>query len=138
MHQKAATPIDQIIGARIRARRLAVGISQEKLAAALGLTFQQIQKYEKGVNRVTAGRLVAIAQVLGAPVDAFFDLDRSPIDAVFLEDADLHQLLMVYAHLPDHKKELVQQLCADLARIDSGRVDEDDEDRSHPRSYQLQ
>lgn len=70
--QKSPTEIDRHIGKRIRARRIAMGISQEKLGDLLGLTFQQVQKYEKGVNRVGASRLLNIAQILGVEIEYFF------------------------------------------------------------------
>jgi len=66
-------PLDAEIGRRIRTRRLQFGISQSKLANNLGITFQQVQKYEKGTNRVTAGRLQRIADTLDVPVAFFFD-----------------------------------------------------------------
>jgi transcriptional regulator with XRE-family HTH domain len=69
---RSATAIDGVIGERIRARRLEIGMSQEKLADAIGVTFQQIQKYEKGVNRVAASTLFAIAQALDAKLVSFF------------------------------------------------------------------
>lgn len=65
--------IDAFVGRRIRERRLKLGLSQVQLADGLGLTFQQVQKYEKGGNRVGAGRLYALAQVLDVPVSYFFD-----------------------------------------------------------------
>lgn len=71
--QKSPNETDRHIGKRIRLRRIAIGMSQEKLGDALGLTFQQIQKYEKGVNRVGAGRLLDIARILGVDVIYFFD-----------------------------------------------------------------
>jgi transcriptional regulator with XRE-family HTH domain len=72
-------PIDVEVGARIRARRVSLGISQTALAKALGLTFQQVQKYERGVNRVSASKLYETAQVLQAPVTHFFEgLDGEP------------------------------------------------------------
>ncbi|MFC0284517.1 helix-turn-helix domain-containing protein [Camelimonas abortus] len=70
---KARNPIDQYVGSRVRMRRMLAGISQEKLGEALGVTFQQIQKYEKGANRIGASRLHQIAQVLGVPVSFFYD-----------------------------------------------------------------
>src|SRR5262245_56571422 len=70
---KAPKLTDKYVGARVRMRRLMVGMSQEKLAAALGLTFQQVQKYENGTNRIGASRLQAIAQSLQVPVAFFFD-----------------------------------------------------------------
>src|SRR5208283_3836206 len=73
MAKKAPNPIDKYVGSRVRMRRMMLGMSQEKLAGALGLTFQQIQKYEKGTNRISASRLQAISQILDAPVHFFFD-----------------------------------------------------------------
>jgi transcriptional regulator with XRE-family HTH domain len=77
---KAATPvmrnpnpIDRHVGSRVRMRRMIVGISQGKLGEALGLTFQQVQKYEKGTNRIGASRLQHIARVLGVPIEFFFE-----------------------------------------------------------------
>ena len=61
MQKKSPNQVDRHIGSRVRARRLMLGMSQEKLADALGLTFQQVQKYEKGVNRIGAGRLLHLA-----------------------------------------------------------------------------
>ena len=66
-------PVDGHVGARVRLRRMLMGISQEKLGEQLGLTFQQVQKYEKGVNRISASRLFDLAQVLNVPVQFFFD-----------------------------------------------------------------
>jgi len=65
--------VDAHVGRRIRLRRTLLGMSQEKLAEALGLTFQQVQKYEKGVNRVGASRLFDLARVLEVPIGYFFD-----------------------------------------------------------------
>jgi transcriptional regulator with XRE-family HTH domain len=67
-----ADPIDLAIGSRLRLRRLAMGFSQETLARALGITFQQIQKYERGTNRIFASRLFHLARVLRVPVSYFF------------------------------------------------------------------
>lgn len=66
-------PIDVRVGSRIRLRRMLLGISQEKLASALGLTFQQVQKYERGTNRVGASRLFHLSQILQVPVNFFFE-----------------------------------------------------------------
>jgi transcriptional regulator with XRE-family HTH domain len=73
MASKAPDPIDKYVGSRIRMRRIMLGMSQEKLGDALGLTFQQIQKYEKGTNRVGASRLQQIAEVLQVPVAFMFE-----------------------------------------------------------------
>jgi transcriptional regulator with XRE-family HTH domain len=69
--KKIPNPIDIYVGSRIRMRRMMIGMSQEKLGSALGLTFQQVQKYEKGTNRVSASRLQQISTALGV-VPAFF------------------------------------------------------------------
>ncbi|MFE1601377.1 helix-turn-helix domain-containing protein [Methylobacterium sp. ID0610] len=71
--KKAPDPIDRHVGHRVRVRRLLVGVSQEKLGDALGVTFQQIQKYEKGANRISASRLQQIAEMLGVPVGFFYE-----------------------------------------------------------------
>ena len=73
MAMKAPNPVDKHVGSRVRMRRLMLGMSQEKLGGALGLTFQQIQKYEKGANRIGASRLQQIATILQAPVSFFFE-----------------------------------------------------------------
>ena len=66
-------PIDAHVGGRVRLRRMLLGMSQEKLGEQLGLTFQQVQKYEKGVNRIGASRLFDLAHVLGVPVQFFYE-----------------------------------------------------------------
>jgi len=71
--KKAPNPIDKHVGARVRMRRILIGMSQEKLGDALSLTFQQVQKYEKGTNRIGASRLQQIGAILGVPVEFFFD-----------------------------------------------------------------
>ena len=69
---KLPNPVDVHVGSRIRLRRMMIGMSQEKLGERLGLTFQQVQKYEKGANRVGASRLYAISNILEVPVEFFF------------------------------------------------------------------
>jgi transcriptional regulator with XRE-family HTH domain len=73
MSTKAPNPVDKYVGSRVRMRRIMLGMSQEKLGEALGLTFQQIQKYEKGTNRVGASRLQQISEILQVPVSFLFD-----------------------------------------------------------------
>src|SRR3954465_1124880 len=70
---KTANPIDAHVGSRLRTRRVELGMSQEKLGEAFGLTFQQVQKYEKGMNRMGASRLQHAADILGVPVSYFFE-----------------------------------------------------------------
>src|SRR3954447_8504909 len=72
-NKKKPNPIDIHVGSRVRLRRNMLGMSQEKLGENLGITFQQIQKYEKGTNRIGASRLQHIARVLSVPVAFFFE-----------------------------------------------------------------
>lgn len=73
MNARSATPIDMEIGAKLRLFRCARDISQVQLAKELGVTFQQVQKYERGVNRIGSGRLYHASQILNVPVSAFFE-----------------------------------------------------------------
>lgn len=73
MAGKKSNPVDAHVGSRVRLRRMLVGLSQEKLGDRMGLTFQQIQKYEKGVNRIGASRLYNLSQILEVPVQFFFE-----------------------------------------------------------------
>jgi transcriptional regulator with XRE-family HTH domain len=77
---KRIQPVDQLVGQNIRIFRSAKGLSQTELGTAVGVTFQQIQKYEKGVNRVGSSRLAMIAEVLGVPVSRFFDNEAMASD----------------------------------------------------------
>jgi transcriptional regulator with XRE-family HTH domain len=90
MSKKATTSIDKEIGRRLRDRRMAIGMSQERLGDLLGLTFQQIQKYEKGANRISASRLTEVARVLGVPITSFFEEGAVPVPV----EADLAARLM--------------------------------------------
>jgi transcriptional regulator with XRE-family HTH domain len=103
--KKAPNPIDKHVGSRVRMRRIMLGMSQEKLGEALGLTFQQVQKYEKGTNRISAGRLQRIAAILEVPVSVFFaDTKPSAGDAESLFDlvdtGSALRLLRAYARIP--------------------------------------
>lgn len=73
MPTKVPNPIDKHVGSRVRMRRMLIGMSQERLGEQLGITFQQIQKYEKGTNRIGASRLQHISTILGVPPAFFFD-----------------------------------------------------------------
>ncbi|EYR78735.1 MULTISPECIES: helix-turn-helix domain-containing protein [unclassified Shinella] len=81
MIKKTPNPIDVFVGSRVRLRRLMVGMSQEALADRLGVTFQQVQKYEKGTNRISASRLQAIAEVFRVPPSFFFQDEDSATPA---------------------------------------------------------
>jgi transcriptional regulator with XRE-family HTH domain len=73
MAKKAPNPVDKHVGSRVRMRRMMLGMSQEKLGDALDITFQQVQKYEKGTNRISASRLQHISHILQVPVAFFFE-----------------------------------------------------------------
>lgn len=73
MPKKQANPVDAHVGHRVRLRRMLIGMSQERLGELLGLTFQQVQKYEKGINRIGAGRLFEVAGILGVPISFFYE-----------------------------------------------------------------
>lgn len=88
---KLPSGIDRVVGQRIRWRRRELKLTQERLGELLELTFQQVQKYEKGVNRVSAGRLYEIAGVLGVPINYFFEGAEEFLEAEqaeFAEDED--------------------------------------------------
>ena len=81
MSPKATGALDRYVGTRMRVRRLEVGMSQEKLGEFLGITFQQVQKYEKGTNRVSISRLHQIAQALETPISYFYEGAADGLDA---------------------------------------------------------
>ena len=99
MAKKQGSQIDVHVGGRVRLRRMLVGMSQEKLGDLLGLTFQQVQKYEKGANRIGAGRLYQIARILDVPVQFFFDdmpQSAAPAKSSEVRHPDLAPLVMDY------------------------------------------
>lgn len=73
MPKKKANPVDAHVGYRVRLRRMLIGMSQERLGDLLGLTFQQVQKYERGINRIGAGRLFEVAEILAVPISFFYE-----------------------------------------------------------------
>lgn len=110
MKTKQPDAIDVEVGHRIRIHRMARGISQSHLGEKLGVTFQQVQKYEKGVNRIGAGRLTRIAKILNVPVTVLFGVDTEsskgqtpPSDSNVLAQLSLAgavQLVQAYAQIP--------------------------------------
>ena len=117
MMKKAPNPIDRHVGSRVRMRRMMLSMSQEKLGDALGLTFQQVQKYEKGTNRVGAGRLPQIADILGVPIAALFtdQAGSGAAPVTLVTDADAVKILTAYAEIKDrsvrrHLSELVDRI----------------------------
>lgn len=116
MLKKIPNPIDRHVGSRVRMRRMLAGVSQEKLGDALGLTFQQVQKYEKGVNRVGAGRLVRVGEALDVPVSFFFGAtDGGGEDTReilgFLDTSYSLRLLRAFSRIPHSE---VQRAIVDL------------------------
>lgn len=124
MPQKKPNPVDSQVGNRVRVRRMLLGMSQERLGELLGLTFQQIQKYEKGTNRIGAGRLYQIAQILSVPIDYFYEGAEarnvspptgaaSPPVAEFLSSAEGLQLAMAFMQIKSAK---LRRRVVDLVR----------------------
>jgi transcriptional regulator with XRE-family HTH domain len=136
MAKKAPNPTDKHVGARVRMRRMMLSMSQEKLGDALGLTFQQVQKYEKGANRIGASRLQQIAHILQVPVSFFFEgapslpgqttdgFAEAPSPAYvsdFLATSDGLALTKAFMRIKDAKLrrrivDLVEQMVADTER----------------------
>jgi len=132
--------IDIHVGSRIRLRRVLLGMSQERLGDALGITFQQVQKYERGANRVGSSRLFDLSQILDVPVAFFFDdmsdeaKANSPAahvgglnvgsnndEASLMERAETLGLVKAYYSIPDEKvRAQVYQLAKTLASVDEG------------------
>ena len=135
MTKKAPNPIDKHVGSRVRMRRMMLGMSQEKLGDALALTFQQVQKYEKGTNRIGASRLQQISHILQVPVAFFFEgaphladgavmsesLKAAPSPTYvsdFLATSDGLSLTKAFMRIPDPKLrrrivDLVQQIAGE-------------------------
>jgi transcriptional regulator with XRE-family HTH domain len=135
--KKQPNPIDIHVGSRVRLRRMMLGMSQEKLGESLGITFQQIQKYEKGTNRIGASRLQHIARVLTMPVSYFFEgapgmvatlasdglSDAPPTNYVvdFLSTNEGIQLNKAFVRIKDPK---LRRRVIDLVRTMAGLTDE--------------
>jgi transcriptional regulator with XRE-family HTH domain len=111
--KKQANPIDIQVGNRVRIRRMLIGMSQERLGDLLGLTFQQVQKYEKGVNRIGAGRLFEVSRILNVPVDFFYEgvaaqagdaaLESAPPVMEFVSSGEGLQLALAFMKIKDMK-----------------------------------
>jgi transcriptional regulator with XRE-family HTH domain len=126
--ERAANPVDLHVGARIRMRRKTMGLSQERLAESLSLTFQQVQKYERGANRVSASKLYEIARSLRSPINYFFDGLADTVDPLPEGVADqdtsafVHDLVMTpegmeLAALFPRIAKRGRKLVLDLARV---------------------
>jgi len=141
--KKIPNPIDRHVGSRVRMRRVMLGMSQEKLGDALGLTFQQVQKYEKGTNRIGASRLQQISRTLEVPPAFFFEGapsfeaiansepgqmgvaedSNAPYVADFLSTAEGLHLNMAFARIHDPKiRKRIVDLVSSLAGEEPGPV----------------
>jgi len=118
-----ANDADRHVGLRIRERRIMLGLSQQQLAQMIGVTYQQAHKYERGLNRISAGRLFEIAQVLGVPISWFFEGMRAP--GVTVEMSPRQRMCLELARnfaLIDNEKhqEALSQMARALAQGESG------------------
>ena len=110
-------PVDTHVGKRIRHRRWMVGMTQQQLADAVGIKFQQIQKYETGMNRVSASRLWGIAEALGVSISFFFeglsDDENQARENAILADREAMELVRAYTAIPEQQRRKL----FDLARV---------------------
>ncbi|MBI3441282.1 MAG: helix-turn-helix transcriptional regulator [Proteobacteria bacterium] len=128
--ESSPNPVDVYVGGRVKSRRLILGLSQEELAKAIGLTFQQVQKYERGTNRISVSRLVDIGRTLKAPIDFFFegspatgragtrnaalkgfsDAKQEPLEEDPLTKRDVLELVRAYSKIrnPHLKKQILE------------------------------
>ncbi len=134
-------PVDIHVGARVRLRRTLLGISQEKLGEAIGLTFQQVQKYERGMNRIGASRLWDLSRVLDVPIQFFYDdmtddvVDQSPMlraglsepptepyrEADPMAKRETLELIRAYYRVKDPLvRKRIFELCKSMAHTDEG------------------
>jgi transcriptional regulator with XRE-family HTH domain len=134
MKAKSPTSIDVYVGSRVRVRRRLLRLSQVALAERIGVTFQQIQKYEKGTNRIGASRLQTIAETLGVPVQFFFESNTEPTTHSLVGSDDLNTFLMTkdaqalnHAFMAIESQEIRQKLIAlakSLARNTPPEIDD--------------
>ncbi len=137
MPKKQANPVDIQVGNRVRIRRMLIGMSQERLGELLSLTFQQVQKYEKGVNRIGAGRLFDVSRILGVPINYFYEgvgaqlagqegfaEDSAPPVMEFVSSGEGLQLSLAFMKIKDSKVrkrvlDLVKSLAEEQAEKDA-------------------
>lgn len=131
--KKEPDAVDAHVGQRIRFRRIMLGHSQEDLAKALGLTFQQVQKYEKGVNRIGASRLFAIASFLRVPVGFFFEdmqpgenqlpevSEAEPVNIDFMTSKEAVKLCQAFSRIKDQnvRSNLIQMTNAIAGEVEN-------------------
>ena len=107
--------VDRYVGARIRERRVMLGLTQQQLADLIGVTYQQAHKYERGINRVSAGRLFEVAQVLSVPVNYFFDgLEQESDRTISPRERMCLELARNFAQIPNERH---QEALSQLARV---------------------
>jgi transcriptional regulator with XRE-family HTH domain len=107
--------IDHHVGARVRERRIMLGLTQQQLADLIGVTYQQAHKYERGINRVSAGRLYEIAQVLSVPMGYFFDgIDGQGTRSVSPRERMCLELARNFTQIPNERH---QEALSQLARV---------------------
>jgi transcriptional regulator with XRE-family HTH domain len=133
MPAKPPNPVDRHVGSRVRMRRIMLGMSQEKLGEGLGLTFQQIQKYEKGTNRIGASRIHQISEILQVPVSFLFEgspgsssasFDEAPSPtyvADFLATSEGLALIRAFTLIPDIK---LRRAIVDMVELIGGGREE--------------
>jgi len=109
--------IDAHVGSRVRLRRMVIGMSQESLGKALDLTFQQVQKYEKGANRIGAGRLMQLSQILDVPIQYFYDDFDKVVGAPGFAEDGVGDAFMNFIQSPEGV-----QLCKYFSAIDDPKV----------------
>lgn len=111
-------PVDVHVGERVRRRRRAMGISQEKLGDLVGVTFQQVQKYEKGANRVSASKLFEISNVLQVPISFFFDglasASPGPPISQAVHDPETSEIAEAVTRLPSRAKRAFRDLLLEV------------------------
>jgi transcriptional regulator with XRE-family HTH domain len=119
---RSAAAIDDHVGARIRDRRFMIGLSQQQLGEMLGISYQQVHKYERGINRVTAGRLYEIARILDVPITYFYEaLSQEAPRRVTPHQRMLLELARSFAEIPNERhQEALSQLTRALAGLKSG------------------
>jgi transcriptional regulator with XRE-family HTH domain len=126
MAQRSSTSADREIGRRLKIRRLDLGISQTAVADALGLTFQQVQKYEKGTNRIGAARLQRVAEILDIPIAYFYDekiagTKKRQTAFALLETAYSLRLMRAFTRIKDRRIQLrTVELVEGIADADYG------------------
>jgi transcriptional regulator with XRE-family HTH domain len=111
-------PIDVVVGRRIRARRLLLDMNQQELARKLGVTFQQVQKYESGANRVSASRLWEIAAVLNMPIAYFFPEDGEQNETDVSDRTESIELVRLFYTIADPK---IRRQLLDMVRVSAAR-----------------